>query len=342
MRAIVVEKPGKYSMKEVPDPRIQNPNEVLVEIMAVGICGSDISLLHGGNAAATYPRIPGHEMTGRIQAVGSAVTKVKAGDRVIVEPIRYCGTCHACKRGRFNACRYLEVISVHADGGFCEYFVCPETEVHLLPDGISYELATAIEPCTIGEQANARGDVREGDTVLVHGAGPIGLVIVDVAKRIGARVIVSEPSEIRRTAALEFGADFVINPLHEDLKSRVLALTDQAGPNTIFDAAGIPSLLQSSLELLATAGTMVPMSFNPKLTEISCQPLNLKELTIAGTRHQRRMFPKVIHDLDNRMDMLQKYVTHTFPLEQYEEAFALFQDKESDARKIVLTVKSGK
>jgi len=340
MKAIVVESPGRYGMKEVPDPKITNPNEVLVEIMAVGICGSDISLLEGGNAAATYPRIPGHEMTGRIKALGAEVTKVKLGDRVIVEPIRYCGTCHACRRGRFNACHSLEVISVHADGGFCEYFVCPETEVHLLPDFISYELATAIEPCTIGEQANSRGDVRKGDTVLVHGAGPIGLVVVDVAKRIGARVIVSEPSEIRREAALEFGADYVLDSIHENLEQRVREITGGVGPNTIFDAAGIPSLMQPSLELLATAGTLVPMSFNPTPTPISCQPLNMKELSIAGTRHQRMMFPKVIADLENRMEMLRRYVTHTFSLDQYEEAFALFRNKESNARKIVMTVKT--
>lgn len=339
MKAIVAEQPGVYRLKEVPVPEITAPNEVLVEIMAVGICGSDISLLGGGNPAATYPRIPGHEMTGRIKAVGSQVTKVKAGDRVIVEPIRYCGQCHACRRGRFNACQHLQVVSVHVDGGFCEYFVCPETEVHLLPDFISYELATAIEPCTIGEQACSRGDVRAGDTVLIHGAGPIGLVVLDTAKRRGARVIVSEPSRIRRDSAVEFGADQVIDPNTEDVAAVVRTMTDGVGPNTIIDAAGVPALLQPSLELLATAGTMVPMSFAPQMAEISSQPINMKELTICGTRHQRMKFPVVIDDLKNRAEMLERYVTHVFDLEQYEEAFSLFRDKDAGARKIVLSVK---
>jgi len=339
MKAIVVEAPGRYRLKDVPPPAITRPDEVLIEVMAAGICGSDISLLGGGNPAATYPRIPGHEMTGRIIGTGSGVTRVKAGDRVIVEPIRFCGRCHACRRGRVNACRFLTVVSVHVDGGFAEYFVCPETEVHRLPDFISYELATAIEPCTIGAQACARGDVREGDTVLIHGAGPIGIAILDTAKRIGARVIVSEPSAPRRDAAGRFGADHLIDPGAEDVSRRVLALTEGVGPNTIFDAAGIPALLEPSLELLATAGTMVPMSFDPRLTQLSTQPLNMKELTICGTRHQSGMFPKVIAELPGRMDMLRQYVTHTFPLEQYEEAFRLFRDKQSQAVKIVLTMK---
>lgn len=339
MKAIVVEKPGVYRLKEVPTPEITAPDEVLVEIMAVGICGSDISLLGGGNPAATYPRIPGHEMTGRIKKIGSQVTKVKVGDRVIVEPIRYCGKCHACRRGRFNVCQHLQVVSVHVDGGFCEYFVCPETEVHLLPDFISYELATAIEPCTIGEQACSRGDVRQGDTVLIHGAGPIGLVVLDTAKRLGARVIVSEPSKIRRDSAVEFGADRVIDPGREDVSAIVREMTDGVGPNTIIDAAGVPDLLEPSLELLATAGTVVPMSFNPQLTSISGQPINMKELTICGTRHQRMKFPVVIAGLENRMDMLSRYVTHIFDLDQYEEAFTLFRDKDAGARKIVLSVK---
>lgn len=339
MKAIVVESPGRYLLKKVPDPVITQPDEVLIEIMAVGICGSDISLLQGGNPAATYPRIPGHEMTGRIKAAGSGVSRVKVGDRVIVEPIRYCGVCHACRRGRFNACQHLEVVSVHVDGGFCEYFVCPEKQVHLLPDFISYELATAIEPCTIGAQACSRGDVQEGDTVLIHGAGPIGLAILDTAKRIGAKTIVSEPSRFRRESALEFGADYIIDPNAEDVASRVREITEGVGPNTIFDAAGVPKLLEPSLELLATAGTMVPMSFNPELTAISSQPVNMKELTICGTRHQRMMFPKVIEGLESRVEMLRKYVTHTFELERYEEAFALFRDKESNARKIVMTLR---
>lgn len=339
MKAIVVEKPGCYRLKDVPEPVITKPDEVLIEIMAVGICGSDISLLAGGNPAATYPRIPGHEMTGRVKAVGAGVSRVKCGDRVIVEPIRYCGVCHACRRGRFNACQHLEVVSVHVDGGFCEYFVCPEKEVHRLPDFVSYELGTAIEPLTIGAQACSRGDVREGDTVLIHGAGPIGLAILDTAKRIGARVIVSEPSRVRREGALEFGADRVIDPGAEEVSPLVRDLTEGVGPNTIFDAAGVPSLLEPSLELLATAGTMVPMSFNPELTPVSSQPINMKELTICGTRHQRMMFPRVIEGLRPRMDMLKNYVTHTFDLEQYEEAFTLFRNKESGARKIVMTVK---
>ncbi len=338
MKAIVVEKPGVYGIKNVKKPSIETPEDVLIRVMAVGICGSDIHLLHGGNAAATYPRIPGHEITACVEEIGEAVTRVKISDRVIVEPIQFCGKCHACRRGRHNVCQNLRVTSVHVDGGFCEYMVCSQDRLHVLPEYISYELATAIEPLTIGEQANTRAGTLPDDYVLIHGAGPIGISVLTSAKRTGATVIVSEVSDKRLNSALDFGADYVINPVEEDLKSVVMKITDRIGPNVIFDAAGISTLLPEAIDMIATAGTIVPMSFVPDSVSISCTPINMKELSICGTRHQYQMFPKVIADLQTRMDMLKKYVTHSFQIEEFEQAFTLFNDKASGACKIVMKV----
>lgn len=336
MKAIVVEKPGIYRLKDVPDARIKQPDDVLIKVHATGICGSDLHLLHGGNPSASYPRIPGHEITGEVIEIGPAVTKWKVGDRVIAEPLRYCGTCHACLRGRRNVCRHLQIVSVHIDGGFSEYYVSPEKNLFALPDLISYELATAIEPCTIGEQANARAGTLQGDTVLIHGAGPIGLTVLDAAKRIGAKVIISEISELRQKMAKEFGADLVVNPQKEDLKTRIMEATDGVGPNEIFDAAGIPALLPLSIELAATAGSIVPMSFSTQPVSINCASINQKELTIAGTRHQYKLFPKVISELQERMPMIEKFVTHIFPLEEYEQAIEIASNPNSGACKVVI------
>ena len=336
MKAIVVEDKGVYRLKDVPQPKVVQPDDVLIRVKAVGICGSDLHLLHGANSAASYPRIPGHEITGEVVEVGSQVTEWKPGDRVIAEPLRYCGRCHACRRGRRNVCQHLQIVSVDLDGGFAEFYVSPARNLYALPECISWELATAIEPCTIGEQAHARAGTLPGDTVLIHGAGPIGLMVLDVAKRRGARAIVSELSAIRRKMALDFGADLVIDPANEDLRKRIQEATDGVGPNEIFDSAGVPALLPLSIELAATAGVIVPMSFNEREVPISCAPINRKELTIAGTRHQYKMFPKVIESLQERMPMLERYVTHIFPLEEYEQAIAVASDPESGSRKVVL------
>lgn len=336
MKAIVVEDKGVYRLKDVPQPKVVQPDDVLIRVKAVGICGSDLHLLHGANSAASYPRIPGHEITGEVVEVGSQVTEWKPGDRVIAEPLRYCGRCHACRRGRRNVCQHLQIVSVDLDGGFAEFYVSPARNLYALPEWISWELATAIEPCTIGEQAHARAGTLPGDTVLIHGAGPIGLMVLDVAKRRGARAIVSELSAIRRKMALDFGADLVIDPANEDLRKRIQEATDGVGPNEIFDSAGVPALLPLSIELAATAGVIVPMSFNEREVPISCAPINRKELTIAGTRHQYKMFPKVIESLQERMPMLERYVTHIFPLEEYEQAIAVASDPESGSRKVVL------
>ena len=336
MKAIVVESPGTYCMKEVPRPVVSRPDDVVVQVKAVGICGSDLHLLHGLNSAAHYPRIPGHEIVGEVVEVGSAVTEWKHGDRVIAEPLRYCGKCHACRRGRRNVCQHLQIVSVDIDGGFAEYYVSPDQNLYALPDWISWELATAIEPCTIGEQAHARAGTLPDDIVLIHGAGPIGLMVLDTAKRIGARAIISEVSAARRELALDFGADAVIDPQNEDLRKRVEDLTDGIGPNEIFDSAGVPELLPLSIEIAATAGAIVPMSFNERPIPIRCAPINRKELTISGTRHQYKMFPKVIEHLAEREAMLQKYVTHIFSFDQFEQAISIASNPESGACKVVM------
>lgn len=338
MKAIVVERPGVYGLREVEPPRIIRPDDVLVRVRAVGICGSDLHLLCGGNSAAQYPRIPGHEIVGEVQAIGDGVTGLAPGDRVIAEPLRYCGDCHACRRGRRNVCQHLQIVSVHVDGGFAEYFVSPARNLFHLPDDIGWALATAIEPCTIGEQAHARAGTLPGDTVLIHGAGPIGLMVLDTAKRLGARAIVSDPSESRRRQAVIFGADAAIDPQKDDLRALVMQQTGGVGANEIFDATDDVSLLPLSIELAATAGAIVPLSFSSDPVTVNFAPLNQKELTIAGTRHQYKMFPKVLAALPARMEMLRRFVTHTFPLEQYEQAFALAGQREADACKIVLTV----
>lgn len=338
MKAITILEPNQMKLLEVEKPVITEPDQVLVKIRATGICGSDVHVYHGTNPYASYPRVIGHEAAGEIEAVGENVTDLTPGDSVVLEPITYCRSCYACRNGHHNVCRKLKVLGCIVDGTFREYMVVPRSQVyHFDLSKMSYVQAAVCEPYTIAAQANWRGDVRPGDKVLVHGAGPIGLLVTDMAKSRGATVIVSEPNESRLAMARNFGADYGVNPLKEDLDGFIGKLTEGEGVNVVFEAAGIPALISHAVHILSPAGRFVAMTYGKEPVPINFKEINAKELTILGTRHQYQKFPEIIEKLPERLDRVNQLITHVFPAEKYEEAFSVLEDKESGAGKVVLT-----
>lgn len=337
MKAIQVVKPGDIRLIDRDIPEIREDSQVLVKVMAAGICGSDIHVAHGTNPVAVYPLVPGHEIAGVVEKTGGGVRGLKSGDRVVLEPITYCGKCYACRKGRQNVCESLRVNGAHIDGGFQEYMLAEEKQLHKIPEGISYQQAALIEPYTIGAQASWRGGVTAGDTVLVYGAGPIGLIALDTAKSLGAVCIVSEISPFRREMAGKFGADLVIDPQNEDLESIVAKYTNNTGPNVIFEAAGGNALFEQAVKLASTAGTVVAMNLSVSPAAIAMAPIVKKELNIVGTRLQNNKFPEVISSFASRLDKINMLLTHTFDFRDFQKGFAAFEDKNSKACKIVLT-----
>lgn len=336
MKAICAIEPGKVSMIEVPRPEV-TATSAIIRVQACGICGSDVHIKHGKNPYAVYPRILGHEVTGVVVEAGEKVQNFKVGDRVVVEPITSCGECYPCRVGRRNVCEHLQVYGCHVDGGFAEYMRVEEAALHHLPDNISFLQGALIEPYTIGENAVRRVEVLAGDICLVHGAGPIGLIAADLCKSRGAFVLVSEPSSGRREMAQKFGADIVIDPIHEDLDEVVRSCSGGFGANVIFDAVGIPALVERSIPLLSAAGRFLEFGYGFGKAAINFDLVNKRELYITGTRHQRFCFDPVIADFAARLDKADMLRTHTFAADDFEQAFAMFEDKNSGACKVVLT-----
>ena len=337
MKAISVVEPNHMEIIDIEKPKISAADEVLVKIHATGICGSDVHVYHGSNPYAVYPRIIGHEAAGEVEAVGNAVTGLAPGDGVVFEPITYCGKCYACRTGHHNVCRELKVLGCTVDGTFREYAVVKRTQVyHFDKSKMSYIQAAVCEPYTIGEQANWRGNVLNGDMVLVHGAGPIGLIVADVAKSRGATVIVSEPNETRLAMSPSFGADYTINPAVENLEQKIYDLTNGEGVNVIFEAAGVPALLAQSTKILSPAGRLVAMTYGPEPIPIDFRAINAKELTVLGTRHQYQKFSETVEKLPLRLDRVNKLITHIFDASEFQKAFDVLQDKHSGAGKVLL------
>ena len=337
MKAILVTAPQNVSLVDVERPELTNPDDVLVRMTAVGICGSDIHIIHGTHPYVQYPRIIGHEGAGIIEKVGNNVKNLNVGDPVVIEPVKFCMKCYACRKGRHNVCKDLKVTGVHEDGTYEEYMLLPAKQVHKYDPSLTPIQAVLAEPYTIGAQANARAGTAKDDLVLIHGAGPIGLITCDIAHELGAKCIVSDINEDRLKLAKKFGACLTINPQKEDLNTIVMRESNNEGVNVVFDAAGAPGIIENALEICSQAGTIVPMTFGSKPVGINFGLVNKKELTICGTRMENDRFEKVLASFPGRRDRLDLLVTHTFSIDKYKEAIATSTDKAAKACKVVMT-----
>ncbi|ESD76323.1 GroES-like protein [Escherichia coli 908541] len=212
MKSILIEKPNQLAIveREIPTP---SAGEVRVKVKLAGICGSDSHIYRGHNPFAKYPRVIGHEFFGVIDAVGDGVESARVGERVAVDPVVSCGHCYPCSIGKPNVCTTLAVLGVHADGGFSEYAVVPAKNAWKIPEAVADQYAVMIEPFTIAANVTGHGQPTENDTVLVYGAGPIGLTIVQVLKGVYnvKNVIVADRIDERLEKAKESGADRAIN-----------------------------------------------------------------------------------------------------------------------------------
>ncbi|MDR2445332.1 MAG: zinc-binding alcohol dehydrogenase family protein [Spirochaetaceae bacterium] len=337
MKVGIVETPGVLKLAEREIPKVKNADDVLVKVKRVGICGSDIHILHGKNPFAVYPRVWGHEFVGEVADTGAGVKSVKEGDRIVVEPITYCGNCYACLQGRPNVCVDVKVFGVHRDGGCADYVVVPETNVHILPEGLSWDEAALIEPFTIGAQACYRGNVQQGDYVLVMGAGTIGLTAASMAKLYGGTVIVSDLVDEKLNYAKSRGADYVINSGKEDLFKRVAEISGGMGPNVTIDAVCIKKTFEDAVLITSTAGRVVELSFNETPSEIA--PVNIikKEISVCGSRLQTKRFPVVIDFIKTGKLSLAGFVSKVYPVSQMVEAFEYIEKNNASVRKVLIS-----
>ncbi|MDK7666287.1 zinc-binding alcohol dehydrogenase family protein [Cytobacillus oceanisediminis] len=336
MKAVQIPSAMEMEVIDIEKPVIRNPDEVLVKVKRVGICGSDMHIYHGTNPLATYPRIVGHEVAGEVVEVGSNVSGMKPGDHVVVEPIRYCGECYACRKGRPNVCQSLSVFGVHEDGGLRAFFVLPENQLHVVNSSLEWDEIVLAEPYTIGAQAVWRGAVGEGDTVFIQGSGPIGICILKMAKLQGARVIISDLKQERLAFAKENGADEIINASEESVEDRVLELTDGEGPNVVIDAVCLPSTFELGVNLVSPAGTVVVLGFDERPSSIPQLPITKKEVTIVGSRLQTNQFEKVVSLLNVEKLQSNGFITHHFPISEVQEAFRYVEKNPDQVRKAVI------
>lgn len=330
MRAAVFEGPNRMTLQEVPTPTA-GPGELMVRVRAAAICGTDVRIYRGKKTKGVRtPSIIGHEFSGEVVEVGEGVQGFAPGNRVSVEPVIPCHHCAYCKTGLENVCANRTAIGYEFDGAFAEYIRIPATavaggHVYKFPDSLDFAQAALAEPlgCCVNGQENAQ--VGLGDTVVILGAGPIGLMHVQLAKAAGARrVIVSEPMEHRRAMASRLGADVVVNPTAEDLQVVVRNLTEGLGADAVILAIGVPALANQALAL-ARKGGRVNLFAGFSVGDAPAMDVNLihyNELLVTGTSAlTRHHYEKALRLIESGVVRVAELVTHRFPLAEVEKAF---------------------
>lgn len=289
MQAAVFEGPGAITVVERPVPA-PGPGEVLVRVHAAGLCAGDMYSYKGTNPYIVLPRVGGHEIAGEIAAVGPDSTALPVGTQVVIDPFLGCGTCYPCRIGKYNCCANLKIIGIHRDGGFADYLTAPAEKVIAVPAGMEPYLAAFAEPVAIGVQSCRRGMISQDDTVLVLGAGPIGLSLVEVARARGARVLVTDISSERLATAAALGGEPL--PAGEGLMEAVLRETNGEGMPVVIEATGNAAAMESTIELVANGGRIVIVGLVAKGKIIGFPGLDFtrKEVTIVGSRASANCF----------------------------------------------------
>lgn len=337
MKAVVKTKtaPGHVKVKEVEIPEI-NQNEVLVKIHATGVCGTDILLAdwtYLGRNPVEPPIILGHEGAGEIVEVGANVKNVKVGDRVGLEALIGCGSCHFCHRGYINLCPNWDHLGIDFDGTFAEYIAFPAANVHVLPEKISYEEAAFLEPISIVAQAFETNPITQGDTVVVVGPGPLGLFSIQAAKAAGAGKIIvigTSKDERRLEIAKEIGADLVLNTGDTDASQAVKEVTDGIGAEVVFEAGGTGKSIEQSIAVASGLGKVFLMGFGKEstikpLTQIVRQNLTVKGVVGSLPSHYETVKRWLEHGVIN----IKPIVTHTLAFDDIQKGIQLLKAKEA-------------
>ncbi len=318
-----------FEVREVPSPDCPDDGLVL-RVVTCGICGSDLRRWKEGPSGSAY--IPGHEIAGEVIAVGSQVTRFRVGDRLAVAPDVHCGHCWYCERGMYNLCDNLRFIGISPDipGGFAEQMVLSREIlengiVHRMPDDMPFQLGALAEPLSSVLAAHEKAGTGLDDTVVVLGAGPIGCLHVVVAKARGARVIVSEPSEVRRKMAARFDPDAMIDPFETDPVEFVKEFTGGLGASVAICANPVAATQAQAVQLTRKAGRIVLFGGLPKanpMTTLNGNTIHYGEQTVVGAFSYRPVHHRMAVELLYRHAIpAEKLITHAFPLEEIGEAF---------------------
>lgn len=300
MKAICLHAPRQAAVTERERPALR-PGCALLRIQAAGICGSDIGAYRGTNPLVSYPRILGHELAGEILEIDSSNPQgLQVGDRVVVDPYLFCGRCYPCSLGRTNCCEELQVLGVHVDGGFSEYFVHPAHMLLPIPEGVSWADAALAEPLTIALHCLHRTGLKRGMHIAINGAGTIGLLAALGAKSYGAEPVLIDLVPQRLTFAQSLGIAHVIDLKREEPVSALRDITNGRMAEVVMEASGASSAIRNALDMVSFAGSIGLTGWPKVETSLPTDVITRKEIDIVGCRTSAGEFQEALKLIQQR------------------------------------------
>ena len=323
MKAAVYHGPGDLRVEEVPVRKLKD-NEVKIQVKYCGICGTDIHIFHGdgGCCDVTPPLVPGHEFSGVVAEVGAGVKTVKVGDRVTGDPNDMCAECYFCKNGMQHFCKNNIGIGTTVDGGFAEYVIMREKQVYKVSDDLSFIEAAMAEPISCCLHGIDLCNIKAGDTVLVIGGGPIGMIMMQLAKNAGAsKVIMSEPVEEKREQALKLGATKTIDPLHEDVEAVLAEYCENV--NVVIECVGNVHTQADAVRFAGRGATIMYFGLAAPEESFPIRPDDIfkKELHITSSYINPYSFERAIQILESGTVELESLITNVVPLDDIADVF---------------------
>lgn len=340
MRAAFLAGVGDVHVVDHPTP-VAGPGEVVLRVEAASICGSDLSAFRGVHSRIRAPTILGHEFAGTVAQLGQGVSGIALGTRVAAEPNLGCGVCRFCQHGAPNVCVDYLVVGedVSRPGACAELVKVPASGLHPLPDHVSSAEGALVQPLAIAYHAVDRGRVVADRTVLIFGAGPIGLGAMLVARERGARTVVVDPLEYRLELATRLGADVIVDPARGALDRTVLDLTDGYGADVTIEAVGgaQTATFEDACRLTASQGTVVVVgSFKHDAAPLPIVSFKFRELDIVGSQGHPSTFGPTLRSIASGALPAAALITHRLPLERVADGFALLTDRAEGVMKIVI------
>ena len=322
-----------FDVVEQDIPEVSN-DEVLIRNKFCGVCGTDVHIYFGepGSADVNPPVVLGHEYSGVVVKTGMNVKNITVGSHVTVDPNIYCGECIWCRNGKKQMCPNMQAVGVTRNGGFEEYSVVPKEQVFRLDDNVPFEYAAMAEPLACCIHGIDTAQIKTGDNVVIVGGGAIGLIMAQLAKLSGAaKVVVSEPVEQRRNAACEIGADLTVDPINEDIVSRISDFFGEPGADVVIECVGNVAAVDSAVKMAKKGGTIVLFSV-PKIgSEYSLDLFSVykKELTIKGSFVNPDTHQRAVNLINSGRINFKPIITHKYSIDEIEEAIKMQMSNDS-------------
>lgn len=328
MKALIYDGPKRIRVAEVYEPQPLS-GEALIKVSYAGICGTDMHIYHGTHPRAKAPLVMGHEFSGKVVSLNGHSSEINIDDKVVVEPLLYCGECPACRSGSYHVCTHLGLIGIDRNGGFAEYVSVPVKALHKIPNEMSFLEGALVEPVAVAVHSIRMSKLKLGDTAVVLGAGPIGTLVAEVCQVAGAskvHIIDVNKERIERARSRGFA---VYNPDECNTVDAIMEATYKKGADVVFDAAGVQSTAEICTKLVKIRGQIVVVAVFNTPPNVNYRDVNFNELDIIGVRvYNYEDYDIAINMINKKRINIEGLATHIFSLEDAGKGFAAMEKGE--------------